>query len=1652
MDQQLILGNMKKLIIFLFLFISLLSQATTYYVAPSTASPAGSDSNSGTISSPWLSLNHALSYVSAGDIIYMRGGTYRYNTTGTVISGKNGSAGNYINIWAYPGEVPIINYDNETFTSQLIGIYIQNANYLYLKGIRVTSINQQHNGYDAAYGLILWSYVSNCIFEQMETDHIGGWGTKIGDWCNNNVFLNCDSHHNSDRYTNGYGGNPSWGWSDGFQSNSYDNPTTGMTSDNNSFIGCRSYWNSDDGWDLRRCAGLWTFDHCWSFMNGRQPGEKLGDADVDSPGGDGEAYKFGSSFGPGTTDIKRILVNSLSYNNNCGIEMVGGENAGASMEGVVGGHIYNNIFYHDKVGANIQPTGGYIGNISLYNNVFLGVGGIYGFEVFPAYEYQSIPHKGNNIFNVNGFYHQGTPDLSSTCSTSDFTSIDPASLTAARQSDGSLPVLSFLKIASTGKPEYHTGVNVSLTTDGVGNTWNNPPSLGAYEYNTGGTVTNATLTTTSISNITTTTATGGGNVTSDGGATVTARGVCWNTSINPTISNSHSTDGSGTGTFTSSIYGLTASTTYYVRAYATNSVSTSYGSVASFTTSSSGNTILTISGQTYTNAVTGQWDGVNISRSVPTTFSFLNNSITSVNSGGYMLQAGDESVGNTNNNLDGEVITGNQFIWNGTDVATTITHGIFVGYNINAYIRYNYLKQVPTGMVIKSDGMTYTSGGVAYNIINKNGDIGIAVKGMNNVPIYNNTFYSNEVFYTSDGNPGTEYGLVDIFANDGLTPWVYPTGTIVKNNIFYTVHQIYNIKIEDAPDTVGFRSDYNIFWCEAGTPMFSYLGVNKTFAQWQALGYDLHSVVVNPSFNNTTDLVPTSRLNYGTNLGTTWQTGLSTTATWAVEVSPTTTDQNGTWQVGASVYASTAGNTYYISNAGNDSNTGLDQSNTWAHHPWMSTWTGTTTLAAGDVVYMKRGDTWSISSPSAAYMTVAQSGTSGRPIITTAYGSGAKPIIKIASGVTYSVIQGLGKSFVSFDNLDIQNSSSTRAINDYANGFYIGKDASNNVPHDWVITSCDIHNCPRTGIEGIDDSYNITIGNLNASSTATTSVYSNQIYSCGYGGVIISGRNSVTSRSDFNVYYNYIHEIDNTNTDEDAYGITFSSNDQTSTGQGYSSGWPAYCTAKYNYVATIPGHEGIDCHGGSYIYYLNNYVKNCHSGLIMQAANRTYALTTILDHGYIQNNIVENTGNCPTSGFSYNFIDAVGESSVYRLTNVWIQNNTCFYTSRPSSEIGASGIAIYNADGVTIDGNKVYNGPLGSAYGGIMFSSSGLSKNITIKNNWIDSWAPALYFPNSYMDGDLAVYNNIVRSSGVPLYAQDGTIVSGNHITIYNNSLFTLANLATVHIVDFAGSILNSGASIIIKNNILGVTSTDTWGYYVLTPTTISGTFTCNNNLYWNETKTSAFSYLDSPVTFAAWQGYGYDANSFNSTDPLFTNGSTTYSLATDFTLQATSPCINAGVDVGLTTDYVGNSIVGLPDIGALEYYLNGITLPVVTTATPVNQYANHVVLGGTMVSNGGDANIVAGICFNTSPDPDINLPPGNVVPMYYPGVQTNPFANYWVGPWSTTYYYRAYGTNSAGTSYGAQYSFTTTAPSSLLKSTNLLKSSGGQLLFIIPQ
>jgi poly(3-hydroxybutyrate) depolymerase len=112
-----------------------------------------------------------------------------------------------------------------------------------------------------------------------------------------------------------------------------------------------------------------------------------------------------------------------------------------------------------------------------------------------------------------------------------------------------------------------------------------------------------TLSTSEVSNLGSTTAISGGNVSADGGSTVTARGVVWSTNPTPIISlSTKSSNGSGTGTFSSSLTSLSPNTTYFVRAYATNSAGTAYGNEVSFKTNNNANNNNTVTSSNLTSS------------------------------------------------------------------------------------------------------------------------------------------------------------------------------------------------------------------------------------------------------------------------------------------------------------------------------------------------------------------------------------------------------------------------------------------------------------------------------------------------------------------------------------------------------------------------------------------------------------------------------------------------------------------------------------------------------------------------------------------------------------------------------------------------------------------------------------------------------------------------------------------------------------------------------------------------------------------------------------------------------------------------------------------------------------------------------------------
>lgn len=174
------------------------------------------------------------------------------------------------------------------------------------------------------------------------------------------------------------------------------------------------------------------------------------------------------------------------------------------------------------------------------------------------------------------------------------TSVNPTIALSTKTSDGT--GIGSFSSSITGLTSETTYYVRSYAINNIGTTYGNEFSFSTKL---------AVLTTTSISSITATSVNSGGNITSIGGAAVTERGVCWSTNITPTISDNKTNDATGIGTFTSSLSGLTPETTYYLRAYATNSIGTAYGNEISFATTLPTITTTTVSSITATSANSG---------------------------------------------------------------------------------------------------------------------------------------------------------------------------------------------------------------------------------------------------------------------------------------------------------------------------------------------------------------------------------------------------------------------------------------------------------------------------------------------------------------------------------------------------------------------------------------------------------------------------------------------------------------------------------------------------------------------------------------------------------------------------------------------------------------------------------------------------------------------------------------------------------------------------------------------------------------------------------------------------------------------------------------------------------------------------------------
>lgn len=580
-----------KNILFTLLLLSsnLLFCQNVYYVATN-----GNDEAVGDLTHPWATWQKAFETAEAGDTVYFRGGVYMPETkatggTGVCViypgtgHGHNGTWDAPIVYMNYPGEKPILDGSlaaNADYGN--IGLVIQYATNLKFIGLTFRN-NPMMNASDNSGGVSFAGVDEsdgNVYFENCEFYYNGGPGL----WCRgyDTVYvINCDSHHNLDSLDASYGGG-----GDGFALSSRGEATD--TFKLTVVRGCRSWNNSDDGFDIGSTKQIQFYNN-WSWNNGYEGSSHV------TGGGDGVGLKL--SYSNIAVVTKRKVYNNIFAYNKSMDQTAGAGIAEVNLYdlGIYGplAFIYNNTFYNNFTGfasslswgwAN-YPTDYY--NDSLFNNLILGWE--YDYQAyFRAVNYSqgdpSYVTLTTNTFYLPGSYGNCLSNPAYTVTSGDFIALPSSAancteiLGASRQSDGSLPDIgNYFKLAE-GSDMKAAGTDVGMTaTPDIGVDW---AHIDAGEPDPE----SATVLTHAITDYNAVQAVVGANVISDGGGTLTAKGVCYSTSENPTIADSKVSFPAGTGSSSIRLTTLKPGTTYHFRAYATNETGTSYGSDVSIKT------------------------------------------------------------------------------------------------------------------------------------------------------------------------------------------------------------------------------------------------------------------------------------------------------------------------------------------------------------------------------------------------------------------------------------------------------------------------------------------------------------------------------------------------------------------------------------------------------------------------------------------------------------------------------------------------------------------------------------------------------------------------------------------------------------------------------------------------------------------------------------------------------------------------------------------------------------------------------------------------------------------------------------------------------------------------------------------------------------
>ncbi len=428
------------------------AHATDYYVATD-----GSDSNAGTMDAPFATLQKGESVAAAGDTVYIRGGTYKVTTPANSGAGINFSKSGtsdtkQIRYWAYPGETPVFDFTNLVISTSgyTMGLVVTGS-YLYFKGLEICCVpmNMYSNN-----GISVSGSAAYDVFEQLNMHHNSGNGIFVGNKSGGgHQIINCDAHDNYDATSNqGQGQN-----ADGF---GVHYQTTGATT---IVRGCRSWWNSDDGYDLINQEVPVTVENSWAFGNGYAMYGTFNPAD-----GNGNGFKMGSS----QTGIRHLVQNNVAWKNKA---------SGFYANHSSGGNTwYNNTSFMNGTQYNMlaSPAGDPNTTITLTGSLVHIMRNNIGY-----------PNKNSNMTGVDTMFNSW--DLSITPASSDFASISDPSVSMTgmsiegmgalgpRQADGSLPNVDFLKLVA-GSRMIDKGTDVGLPYVGAA------PDLGAYEFGAAG--------------------------------------------------------------------------------------------------------------------------------------------------------------------------------------------------------------------------------------------------------------------------------------------------------------------------------------------------------------------------------------------------------------------------------------------------------------------------------------------------------------------------------------------------------------------------------------------------------------------------------------------------------------------------------------------------------------------------------------------------------------------------------------------------------------------------------------------------------------------------------------------------------------------------------------------------------------------------------------------------------------------------------------------------------------------------------------------------------------------------------------------------------------------------------------------------------------